>query len=193
MLLVLIRHLPTEWNRKRLLQGRRDIPLAPVEAGDAAAVERNRRRLETLGPFDIVLTSSLRRTQQTARLYGYPGFTAEPLLDELDYGPWEGKLREEFQRAVGRRWFTDPGGLKLGETMEVFAARLGRFARKYAPLSRVLAFAHGSWMRGFRSLAEDGDLRAMNRSWIENNEMLILEVPPGRFTSEAVYSSGISK
>ncbi len=194
MLLALIRHLPTEWNRKGFLQGRRDTPLAALDARDAAAVEQNRRRLETLGPFDIVLASSLRRTQQTARIYGYPGFTAEPLLDELDYGPWEGKLREEFYQALGRRWFDDPGGLALGETMQEFEARLRRFARKYAPLPSVLAFAHGSWMRAFRSLLEHGDLSAMNRFWIENNELLVAEVPAGRLeTGRATPGESRSK
>ncbi len=193
MLLVLIRHLPTEWNRRGLLQGRRDISLAALDAGTDAAVRKNRLRLRALGPFDVVLASSLRRTQQTARLYGFPNFTAEPLLDELDYGPWEGRPREDLYRALGPVWFNDPRGLRLGETMDQFEARLRSFARRYARLPRVLAFAHGSWMRAFRSLIEYGDLRAMNRSWIDNNQLIVLEAPAARFQPELDYSSGISK
>ena len=193
MLLVLIRHLPTEWNREGLLQGRRDTPVAPVDAESAAAIERNRRRLEALGPFDAVLASSLARTQQTARLYGFDGFTAEPLLDELDYGPWEGRSREELYRDLGSAWFDDPRGLRLGETMDEFEARLRSFARRYAPFPRVLAFAHGSWMRAFRSLVEHGDLRAMNRSWIDNHELVEIEVSAAAPEAAPGYSSGISK
>jgi broad specificity phosphatase PhoE len=89
MQLTLIRHLPTEWNQKTWLQGRQDIELDAVTEEIKQGIVKNQQLLRKLSPFDIVLASTLKRTQQTAEAYGYEAET-ECLLDELDFGPYEG-------------------------------------------------------------------------------------------------------
>jgi len=177
MLLVCVRHLPTEWNARELLQGQRDIDLIEPDAAALEGVERNKRRLLEYGRFDRVFTSRLRRTQRTAELHGYVEFTVEPLLDELAFGDWEGKSREEFGEEFGDRWRDDPRDLVLGESLEHLHGRIGRFLAKYASCGQALVFGHGSWLRALRSIMKHGDVRAMNKGWIDNNEILEFSLP----------------
>ena len=46
---------------------------------------KNQNNLSRLQPFDLILASTLKRTQQTAQMYGM-NVVIEPLLDELDFG-----------------------------------------------------------------------------------------------------------
>ncbi len=172
MLLVSIRHLPTEWNERGLLQGQGDSPLLEIDPASEAAIRGNLDRLTRLGAFDVILTSELRRTQITAARYGFDRFTPEPLLNELDFGEWEGRPRDAFYGAFGDRWFSDPRSLVLGESLAGFQSRILCFLEKYRRRRTVLAFSHGSWMRALRSILTHGDIRAMNSGWIENNEIL---------------------
>jgi probable phosphoglycerate mutase len=176
MLLVSIRHLPTEWNERGLLQGQSDSPVLEITPASEAAIRENLDRIRRLGPFDTVLTSELRRTQTTAAIYGFDSFTPEPLLNELDFGEWEGRTRDEFYAAFGDRWFADPLGLVLGESLADFQSRIARFLEKYRRHTSVLAFSHGSWMRALRSIRAHGDIRAMNIGWIENSELLEVRI-----------------
>jgi probable phosphoglycerate mutase len=197
MLLVCVRHLETEWNVRGLLQGRRDIGLAEPDGEALRAVRRNLARLQGYGSFERVLVSRLERTRRTAEIYGYRGAAVEPLLDELDFGDYEGLPRERLVRELGDRWTLDPRGLVLGESLSGLEARIRAFLGRYSALASVLAFSHGSWMRALRSIMELGDLRGMNRGWIENNEILEFDVD-GRFAETPPpggepQSSGISK
>ena len=90
--LCLLRHLPTDWNHEKRLQGRTDRPLAP-----APAVERL--------PFDAarwrLVSSPLRRAVETARLV----FGAEPetvaALAEMDWRDFEGRRLADLRRELG--------------------------------------------------------------------------------------------
>lgn len=50
MLLSLVRHLPTEWNKKQLLQGKRDIPILPVTEETITSIQSNLERLKNSRP-----------------------------------------------------------------------------------------------------------------------------------------------
>lgn len=193
MLLVCVRHLPTEWNDKGLLQGQRDIPLIEPDEAALSQVRRNRGVLERLGPFDRVWTSTLQRARRTAELHGFQQFTADAVLDELNFGCWEGRHRDELEAVHGEEWRNDPRGLVLGESLSDLEARIRRFLDMRAGERKSLVFGHGSWMRALRSILEVGDVRAMNRRWIANNEILRFELD-GRNPSSGYrhYSSGIS-
>ena len=47
----------------------------------------------------IILASTLKRTQQTAQMYGM-NVVIEPLLDELDFGEFEGRPKEELTQGI---------------------------------------------------------------------------------------------
>lgn len=90
MLLTLVRHGETEWNRQRRIQGSTDIPLNDTGRAQASmAADLLRRRA-----WDAVYTSPLARAAETAeviaRELGLPTPTSVPQLVERHYGEAEG-------------------------------------------------------------------------------------------------------
>ncbi len=169
----LVRHFSTRYNREGRLQGRRDIPIAGPDPGEKAAMARNRDLLARIGPFERVLASSLQRTRMTAACYGL-AYRVEPLLDELDFGPYEGWSRADFIRAVGPLWYQAPQRLTLGEPLTALQERIERFAARYRADARVLAFGHGAWIRAFVSLHRFGTIARMNRLRVDNNDIVVV-------------------
>ena len=172
MKLVVIRHLQTQWNLEGRLQGRHDQPVLQPDDATESQIQKNRTFICTQGPFDAVLVSSLQRTQQTALHYGYEVFDVEPLLSELDFGRFEGRLRLEMLRSLEPAWTRDPRRLVLGERIVDFESRIKAFLHKYRDVERLLAFGHGSWCRGVLSISRHGDLRGLNEVTIPNNGVL---------------------
>lgn len=173
-----VRHLLTPLNQLKILQGRQDIPILSPTLDSLADIDTNRTRLEALGPFDVVLVSRLQRTQQTALHYGFRDQTIEPLLDEFDFGEFTAKTKSELlESPLGPSWVEDPRTLRFGESIAELEERLKTFVHKYQK-KKVLLFGHGTWIRGLHSLAREGDLRAMNRFSIKNNELLLIDPSP---------------
>jgi broad specificity phosphatase PhoE len=177
MQLTLIRHLPTEWNKKTWLQGRKDIALSELTDEFHSGIAENQQRLKTLAPFDLVLASTLKRTHQTAQLYGYQCQT-DGLLDELDFGPFEGRPKKELLEKYGELWINNPKGLVLGESIKNLEERVILFLDKYKKFSNILAFGHGSWIRAMISYSEYGDVNHMNKIIVENNACITLALNP---------------
>ena len=177
MTLVALRHLPTEWNRANRLQGRADIPIAPLTDELHEAIRRNRMELDALGPFDAVYCSTLQRTAQTAAAYGFPDCQRETLLDEFNFGIYEGKLRQELLAGVGWQWQETPQTLELGEKMTDLEARICQFLAREIPRQRVLMFGHGCWLRGLLSIRQRGDMTDTNRVTLAENQILRFDFP----------------
>ena len=57
---------------------------------------KTRRNLEKFN-IDHVYSSTLKEAQQTAEMLGYTDYTVDDRLDELELGPYKGKLYEQFQ------------------------------------------------------------------------------------------------
>ena len=175
MRVVCIRHLPTAWNRVNRLQGRRDTDILEPDDISTAAIRRNQETLQKAGHFDLVLVSNLKRTQQTARIYGFKDFRVEPLLDELDFGDYEGRDRAFLLEEIPD-WTDDPRNVALGEPVLHLEARIRCFVEKYSHLQQVLVFGHGSWTRGLLSIARYADVRNMNALHIDNNELMMVDI-----------------
>ncbi|MEH7378399.1 histidine phosphatase family protein [Neobacillus drentensis] len=173
MQITLIRHLPTEWNKKTWLQGRRDIELSPLTDELYLGIAENAQRLKQLAPFELVLASTLKRTHQTAQLYGHV-CQAEGLLDELDFGPFEGRPKEELFEKYRELWIHNPKDLVLGESIKNLEDRVVLFIEKYKKLSNILVFGHGSWIRAMISYSQFGDVNHMNKIIVENNACITL-------------------
>lgn len=175
MRLVVVRHLPTEWNRADKLQGRADIEIATPDESELSRIAENRSRLEALGPFDRVVCSTLRRTAETARIYGYDVIERSPLLDEFNFGRFEGKSRKEFMAELGADWLDRPASIHLGERMTDLEERIRQFIRCCDSNSKVLAFTHGCWTRALKAIHETGSIDSMNRISVKNNEIHVFE------------------
>lgn len=177
MQITVIRHLPTEWNKKTWLQGRKDIGLSQVSEELSRGIEDNRKVLQRLAPFDLVIASTLQRTHQTANLYGYE-YEIEGLLDELDFGPYEGVPKDKLIKKYGEVWFENPKEMVLGESIKNLEKRIVMFLDKYQKYTNILAFGHGSWIRAMISYAQYGDINKMNKIEVVNNACITLGLEP---------------
>ncbi len=140
----IVRHGETEWSRARRHTGRTDLPLT-------AEGERQARALQPLlaAPrFAIVLTSPLRRAQDTCRLAGFGEAARENEdLAEWDYGLYEGRTLEEIH-GLDPGWTIWTGAVPGGETAEQVAARADRaIAAALEPGGDALIFSHGHLLR----------------------------------------------
>lgn len=168
-----IRHLPTEWNLKKQLQGRRDIPILPISEKENEQIIENLRFLANQS-FDHVLCSTLQRTKQTALYFGFDAHI-EPLLNELDFGPFEGRTKTELLTETANKWIDEPLDLVLGESLNHFQDRIIHFLEKYKHSSQILIFGHGSWIRALASYNKYGHINRMNHVTIKNNELHTFE------------------
>ena len=90
--LLLIRHAQTEWNIQRRFQGHGDSPI--TEEGQEQ-LQRLKSRLAGL-EFDVVYSSDLRRTMETAKMLYGKQRVEEPRLRERGVGILEGLNLEQI-------------------------------------------------------------------------------------------------
>ena len=98
--------------------------------------------------FDAVYSSPLQRAIRTAELAGFDRPTLTPLLQEVDYGEYEGLTTEEI-RSKNPSWELYQDGCPGGETPAHISARAQQFIDLVTAREggRVLAFAHGHILR----------------------------------------------
>ena len=116
MLLYVLRHGITEWNKLKKVQGAMDIPLAPE--GIALAKKTGAALKEV--PFDICFTSPLTRARQTAQyVLGDRNIPviADRRIQEIDFGNLEGSI---FKNAQGKI---------ISHQMDIFFNHPQEFAR----------------------------------------------------------------
>ena len=161
MLLYVIRHGQTDYNKEERLQGARDIPLNDTGRAQATANGRTLAGLPTLelplDGFDWV-ASPLGRTRETMELVRKAAgldplaYRTDPLLIELSFGDWEGQTLGEVemhsphlieQRNRGKWRFRPPG-----ERAESYAMLADRTDRFLSTVERpTICVAHGGVIR----------------------------------------------
>ncbi len=163
MQIFLVRHGVTEWNKKRVIQGQVDVPLAPegrIQARETGLF------LETLG-LKKAFCSDLSRARETAEIISRPlGLKPKEItgLREINMGNWEGLSWEE----VGERypqerkaWLEDPlnngpgGGENITQAATRFREAVLSISEPENNTGPVLIVSHGlvigtliSWIRG---------------------------------------------
>jgi broad specificity phosphatase PhoE len=159
--LLLVRHGETDWNRDGRWQGHSDTPLN--DAGRAQA----RRLAAELGDVDVVYSSDLARSRETAEILAEPlgaEVRLDPRLRERGFGAWEGKTSAEIEaefRDEHARWLSgDAPGAADAEPFADFAMRVQEFVAEV--LARhtdetVLVVAHGGSLRAVHALAQGLD------------------------------------
>lgn len=140
----LIRHGLTEWNVSGRFQGRSDIELSREGRRQA---QRLARRVEQLGPIDLVVASPLARARQTAEI-AFPAYQVElePRLLELDFGRFEGNtLAENVALDAWPVWVEDPYGRTApgGESYSQLRERAVEWYRQLPDdVAHVVAVTH---------------------------------------------------
>lgn len=142
----LVRHGQTGWNASGRYQGQNDVPLNPVGRAQAEALGR---RLAAAS-LDVVVSSDLGRTMQTARRLTSGPIVADARLREPDYGQFQGLTYAEMEALapeIYHRWQTDRAiPPPEGESVSAVLTRLDSFMtdlRADYPQQRVLAVSHG--------------------------------------------------
>ncbi|MDH3250507.1 MAG: histidine phosphatase family protein [Acidimicrobiia bacterium] len=146
--ITLVRHARSEANAAGIWQGQ----------GDAVLAEEGRLQARALAPrlarreFDVVISSDLSRTQETAELAGRPPDRLEKSWREMDLGAWEGRTFAEVAErhpdlleAIRRGEAVSFG--ETGETIAEFEERvLDAFERLVDELGgegHAVVFTHG--------------------------------------------------
>ena len=159
--LVLVRHGESEWNKKNLFTGWRDVGLTEKGIAEARAAGR-RLKAEGLS-FDVAFTSALVRAQHTLDLIleemGQNDLTIikDKALNERDYGELAGLNKDDARKQWGdeqvklwrRSYDVAPPG---GESLQDTAARvLPYYNTEILPRvlrgDSVLVAAHGNSLR----------------------------------------------
>ncbi|WP_158412191.1 histidine phosphatase family protein [Ilumatobacter nonamiensis] len=103
-MLILLRHGRTAANEAGLLQGRLNQDLD--EFGERQAQAAAKHLAQTDGGIDVVISSPLKRAQQTATALGLPVETDERWI-ELSYGKYEGVPHADIPSEVWQMWRND--------------------------------------------------------------------------------------
>lgn len=189
--LYIIRHGETDLNRKGIVQGSGvDAELNLTGKKQAQAFFHHYR--ET--PFDIVLTSALRRTHQTMAPFLSAGLPWEQWADlnEISWGEHEGKestpqMIDEYRILVDRWQSGDfRTGLQAGETAAHMQARLLRFIErvKARPEKTLLICSHGRAMRCLICLLRGEPVSQMEKYKHANTGVWKVIFQGGRFAFE---------
>ena len=146
-MLILVRHGRTAANKAGQLQGRLDQDLDEVGQRQAIAVSD---MVKAMGPVDEVISSPLKRAQQTAAQFGVPINTDERFL-ELSYGIFEGVKHADVPSEVWANWRRDfayvpEGGESLAALDERVRGACVDLAER-ASESNVVVVSHVSPMK----------------------------------------------
>lgn len=163
MLLFLVRHAETTYNRQKKIQGQKDPQLSPYGRREAARLAQRFRgaRGEEL-KFAAVYSSPLKRAYETAQIIvgKRRKIICEEGLLEWNLGKWEGKTVAEIRRAYGDafpRWVHMPSKVPVpgGEDLKDFAARVSHtfkaIARRH-PAGNVLVVCHGGVISAYATM-----------------------------------------
>ncbi len=118
VVLFIVRHGQTQANADGLILGRADPALTELGRRQAAALA------EALPAPAVVVSSPLRRAQETAAAFGVPVETDERWI-ELDYGTMDGAPATSVGDDVWARWRADPAFAPPGgESLVALGARV---------------------------------------------------------------------
>ena len=167
-ILVLVRHGESEWNKKNLFTGWRDVDLTEAGIAEARAAGR---KLKAQGlRFDVAFTSALIRAQHSLDLMleelgqqDLPVFK-DQALNERDYGDLVGLNKDDARAKWGaeqvliwRRSYdvAPPGGESLKDTAaRVLPYYIGEMLPRLLRGDNVLVAAHGNSLRALVMVLE---------------------------------------
>lgn len=168
--LALIRHGPTDWNARKLVQGRSDVPLS-ADGRDRVAGWTLPGRLDG---FDWV-SSPLSRCAETARILTGQAVQSDVRLVEMAWGEWEGCKLGDLRARLGdlmAAWeargldFQAPGG----ESPRDVQARVQPFLHDRARSGRpTVAVCHKGVIRAIYAKAVGWDMTCRPPTKLDDN------------------------
>jgi probable phosphoglycerate mutase len=185
MLLFLVRHAESTWNRQKKMQGQKDPPLSPYGRKEAMRLAKRFKGLK----FAAVYASPLRRAHQTAEviLGKRRKISCDEGLMEIGLGDWEGKAISRVKKAYGdafAKWAVAPSRVAIpgGEDFKDFVLRVKNAMRALERKHRdgnVLLVCHGGVISTYATqilnLPPD-DIWCLT---VRNASLTIVDVQPG--------------
>lgn len=181
----IIRHGQTEFNKLRIIQG---------SGVDSDLNDRGREQGLLFyekykdHPFEVVLTSTLKRTHQTVQPFIETGLPWEQFSEivEMNWGIHEGKsgnldMRKDYERVVLSGNFDER--IEGGESINEMASRLQKFIDHLPTRSEenILVCIHGRAMRCLICLLEGKELVEMESYPHSNTGLYLVEYDAAGF------------
>jgi probable phosphoglycerate mutase len=177
----LLRHGETPLSLEKRFSGRGDAALTDRGTAQAKAAAE---RLAGLG-FDVIVSSPLRRTRQTAELVAARAggqVVIEDGFAETDFGEWEGATFGEIGKRAPdelRAWLDDPtiappGGESMATTAKRVAAARERTIERYAD-AKVLVVTHVTPIKLMLRDALDAPLHTVFRIHIDPASVSVID------------------
>jgi broad specificity phosphatase PhoE len=121
--LLLLRHGETDWSRSGRHTSHTDLELTDLGRERAKLASEALAELELDNP--LVLSSPMQRALNTAELAGLTVDEVSPILQEWDYGDYEGLTTPEIRQTVPD-WLIWTHGAKGGESVAALTERADR-------------------------------------------------------------------
>ena len=183
MKIYLTRHGQTDYNKKRMMQGRSDIPLNEVGIAQATA------RRKTLGDikFDAVYSSPLIRAVKTAQIIGNVSeeeIIKDERIIEANFGKYE--LMNYYATGIPMMaYWTLPEVFKAPEGVETIQEMIDRTSSFLKELEQkdyenVLVACHGGIIRPIRGYLENKKSGIIWRPRPKNCEIFVYECIDGK-------------
>ncbi len=179
-MLYIMRHGKTDWNEKRKLQGRTDIPLNK-EGRDMAVAAASKYKDVS---FDICFCSPLIRARETAELFLQGreiSIITDDRLKEMSFGIYEG-IENSFAipDCPINVFFNAPAeypGVEGGETMKQLFSRTGSFLKeviepRLAQGQNILIVGHGAMNSSIICQRKNLPLKRFWEAGIENCKLM---------------------
>ena len=180
--LLLVRHGVTEYSVAKRFAGRSDLELTGTGLEQARLVAG---RIAELGPVDVVISSPLRRTRQTAEQIAarldLPVLVEDGII-ETDFGDWDGyTFAEVHQKWPGelQQWLDDPAvAPPSGESFETVTRRVRkareRILAEHAGKT-VVVVSHVSPIKILVRLALDAPATALHRMFLSAASVCVID------------------
>ena len=185
MLLFLVRHAESTWNRSQKFQGQKDPQLSPYGCREARRLAKRFKGLK----FAAVYSSPLKRAFETARNIVGPKrkIICDEGLMEMGLGKWEGRTLSEVKRAYGdafNQWAARPSRVEIpgGENFMDFVARVKRSLsaiEKQNPRGNVLVVCHGGVISIFATVLLNLPCDDIWCLTVKNASLTIANLSPG--------------
>jgi probable phosphoglycerate mutase len=145
--LLLLRHGETEWSKSGRHTGRTELDLTETGREQAKLAADALAELQPRDP--LVISSPRRRALVTAELAGLTVAEVSPLLEEWDYGDYEGLTTAEIRKTVPD-WMVWTHGCPGGESVAQVSERADRaveLALTHLATRDVIFVGHGHFSR----------------------------------------------
>jgi broad specificity phosphatase PhoE len=187
-----IRHAKTKYGEESRYAGTIDIPLSPKGRREARQASASLKGAD----FDVIVTSTLARAVQTARLMVGKSrpIVQCPYCNERNFGAMEGHTWEEVKRFRPRILFIKVGGdlhsvnPPGGEPFEELWQRAKRFRRflfQHYRGSKILVVSHGVFLQEFHGLLRGKSCIESLGEWVTNLEMTSFSFDGNRLVGES--------